>query len=86
MKIKDSFIVYKMDGNVVLVPTAKANFHGLGQGGETVSVILHCLINDTTEDKIVDELAKLYNGSRDIMEEDVRSVIAKLRSIGALDE
>ena len=86
MKIKDSFIVHDFEETVVLVPTAKTDFHGLGQGGETVSVILHCLTEDTTEDKIVDELAKRYTGSREIMAEDVHSVICKLRTIDALDE
>ena len=70
----------------MLIPTAVAPFHGLGEGNATVGVILNCLIEETTEEEIVDKLADKFSGRRKDMEEDVRSVIAKLRSIGAIDE
>ena len=70
----------------MLIPTAEAAFHGLGEGNKTVGVILNCLKKDTTEEKIVDALAAEFDGSREEMAEDVRSVIAKLRKIGAIDE
>lgn len=70
----------------MLIPTAAAPFHGLGEGNRTVGVILNCLTEDTTEEKIVDALAAEFSGSRDEMAEDIRSVIAKLRAIGAIDE
>lgn len=86
MKLNDQFLVHKISGETLLVPTAQAPFHGLGQGNDTVYVILDCLKNDTTEEKIVDALAEKYDGSRDEMAEDVRSVISKLRKIGAIVE
>ncbi len=70
----------------MLIPTASAPFHGLGEGNETVGVILTCLTKDTTEEKIVDVLAGEFAGSREEMKEDVRSVIAKLREIRAIDD
>ena len=70
----------------MLIPTASAPFHGLGEGNETVGVILTCLTKDTTEEKIVDVLAGEFAGSREEMKEDVRSVIAKLREISAIDD
>lgn len=69
-----------------MVPTAEAPFHGLGGGNETVGTILNCLKNDVTEEEIVRVLADTFSGSREEMAEDVRSVISKLRSVGALDE
>ena len=86
MKLNEHFVIYKMDGEAMLIPTAKAPFHGLGEGNETVWVILNCLTKDTTEEAIVEALAAAFTGSRAEMEEDVRSVLAKLRAIGAIEE
>lgn len=86
MKLNDEFLVHKISCETLLVPTAQAPFHGLGQGNDTFYVILDCLKNDTTEENIVDALAEKYDGSRDEMAEDVRSVISKLRKIGAIVE
>ncbi len=86
MKLHDEFLVHKISGETLLVPTAQAPFHGLGEGNDTVWVILNCLKSDTTEKKIVDTLAEKYDGNREEMAEDVRSVIAKLREIGAIVE
>ena len=86
MKLHDEFLVHKISGETLLVPTAQAPFHGLGEGNDTVWVILNCLKSDTTEEKIVDVLAEKNDGNREEMAEDVRSVIAKLREIGAIVE
>ena len=86
MKLNDNYVIHTIDGESMLIPTAAASFHGLGEGNETVGVILRCLAEDTAEDKIVDALAEAFDGSRDDMLQDVRSVIEKLRSIGAIDE
>lgn len=86
MKLNENFVIHQISGETMLIPTAAASFHGLGEGNETVGVILTCLTEDTTEEAIVDVLAAEYTGSRREMREDVRSVIAKLRAIGAIDE
>lgn len=86
MKLNEDFVLHNISGETLLIPTAAAPFHGLGEGNETVGVILKCLTEDTTEEKIVDALAAEFTGDREEMTEDVRSVIAKLRNIGALDE
>ena len=86
MKLNENFLIHTISGETLLIPTAAAPFHGLGEGNETVGVILNCLTEDTTEEKIVDTLAAEFVGDRADMAEDVRSVINKLRKIGALDE
>lgn len=86
MKLNNRFVIHTIGGETMLIPTAVAPFHGLGEGNATVGVILNCLIKETTEEEIVDKLADTFLGRRKDMEEDVRSVIAKLRSIGAIDE
>ena len=86
MKLNEHFVIHSIDGETMLIPTASAPFHGLGEGNKTVGVILNCLTEDTTEEAIVEALAAEFVGSREEMAEDVQSVIAKLRSIGAIDE
>lgn len=86
MKLNDIYVIHKAGGETMLIPTAGAPFHDLGEGNETVNVILNCLTKDTTEEAIVDALAAEFDGSRGDMTEDVRSVLEKLRKIVALDE
>ncbi len=86
MKLNEHFVIHTISGETMLIPTAKAPFHGLGEGNETVGVILNCLTQDCTEEEIVKALAAKFDGNREEMAEDVRSVVAKLRAIGAIDE
>ena len=86
MKLNESFLIHQHDGETLLIPTAAASFHGIGEGNETVAVILNCLKNDTTEQEITDALCAAFEGSRAEMAEDVHSVITKLRKIGAISE
>ena len=84
MKLKPDFIVHKMDGETVLIPTTNALFDGILQGNESVEVILECLSEDVTQDEIVDEMCRRFRGDRALIEEDVADVIARLDSIGAI--
>ncbi len=86
MKLNENFMIHTIDGETVLVPTSAAPFHGIGEGNQTVGFILNCLTKDTTEEEITNALDAEYTGSREEMAEDVSSVIAKLRAIGAIDE
>lgn len=86
MKLNEQFVIHKLNGEATLIPLAGAPFHGLGEGNETIWVILNCLTTDTTEEEIVNTLAGTFDGKREDMEEDVRSVINKLKAIGAIDE
>ena len=86
MKLNDCFVKHAMDGQTVLVPTAGADFHGLIQGNKTVDAILDCLMTETTEQEIVDEMCRRFRGDREIIEADVKEVIERLAAIGAIDE
>ena len=86
MKLNENFLVHEMNGETMLIPTAAAPFQGLGEGNKTFGVILDRLKNETTEEEIVDALEAEFIGDREDMAEDVRSVIEKLRAIGAIDE
>ena len=43
MKLNENFVIHTIDDETMLIPTAEAPFHGLGEGNETVGVILRCL-------------------------------------------
>lgn len=85
MKLKDEFIVHNLGEETLLVPTGDASFHGLVQGNKTVEVILNCLLKDTSEDEILSAMKDRFDGDENDMRADIADVIAKLRSIGALD-
>ena len=86
MKLNQNFIKHTIDGQTVVVPTAGADFHGLVQGNKSVEVILDCLENETTEEKIADELFKRFDGDKEQMKADVHDVVTRLKEIGAIDD
>lgn len=86
MKLNPDFVVHNTGEETLLVPTARAPFHGLVQGNKTLYVILGCLQTETTEEAIVAELAARFHGDADDMREDVAAALAHLRKIGALEE
>ena len=95
MKLNPDFVVHNTGEETLLVPTARAPFHGLVQGNKTLDVILGCLQTETTEEAIVAELAARFHGDAEFlhsgcqfyeMREDVAAALAHLRKIGALEE
>ena len=50
MKLNENYVIHSINGETMLIPTAAAPFHGLGEGNETVGIILKCLTRETTED------------------------------------
>ena len=86
MKLNKNFLTHSIAGQTVLIPVAEAEFHGLVQGNKSVNVIFQCLQNDTTEEEIVEEMCRRYDGDREVIRADVADTIRKLKSIGAIDE
>ncbi|MBQ6336463.1 MAG: PqqD family protein [Ruminococcus sp.] len=86
MKLNENFVIHTIGDETMLIPTAAASFHGLGEGNRTVGFILNRLTQDTTEEEITDALAAEFIGDREEMAQDVRAIIEKLRAIGAIDE
>ena len=88
MKLKDGFITYETDGEQIMVAAgASADvFHGLVRSNETAAFIVNALKKETTVDRIVDSLSKIYDAPKTVIEQDTKIIISKLRSIGAVDE
>lgn len=86
MKLKEGFITMQSDGEQIMVSVGDTKFAGLVRSNKTAAFIVDCLKSETTKDAIVEAMAEKYDTPKDILAKDVEGIIAKLRSIGALDE
>lgn len=86
MKLKEGFITMQSEGEQIMVSVGDTKFAGLVRSNKTAAFIVDCLKSETTKDAIVEAMAEKYDAPKDILAKDVEGIIAKLRSIGALDE
>ena len=87
MKLGSGFLTYATNGAYYIVSTAGTEFNGIVKGNKTAAFIADCLKNETTEAEITDRLCTEFDGAdREQVEQDVRNVIDKLRSIGAIED
>lgn len=86
MRLNNEFLLYNTKNNGYLVPVGSSEFSGLVKGNRTVGVILDYLQVDTTEDEIVRKMLERFDATEELIRRDVKDTVAKLRSIGAIDE
>ena len=86
MKLNDDFIVHISDDETLLVPVGGSDFSGIVKGNKTLQIILECLKEDTTEDRIVQFMTERFDAPEDVIRADVTKAIANLRKVGALNE
>ena len=86
MKLKDGFITRQTDGEQIMVTVGDVGFAGLVLSNKTAAFIVDCLKSETTKEAIVDAMSRKYDAPKDVLDRDVEGILAKLRSIGALDE
>ena len=85
MKLKDTYITHDSDGEQILLDTS-SSFAGLIRSNKTAAFIVECLKEDTTQEKIVEDMFEKYDAPKEVLAKDVSDVIEKLRKVGALDE
>lgn len=85
MKLKDTFITHMSNGEQILVDVS-GEFSGLIRNNESAARIVDCLKTSTSVSKIVEQLSLEYEVSNEELESAVKTVIDKLRSVGAIDE
>ena len=85
MKLKDNFITHETDGEQIMV-AADGSFAGMVRSNATAAFIVDCLKTETTETEILDKMLAKYDGDKNVMAEDIKVIIGKLRKIGAIDE
>ncbi len=88
MKLKDSFIIQDVGGDMIAVPIGAAaeDFHGILRLNETASFIMESLRTETTEEGLLDSLQREYRAEREKAALDMRMILERLRSIHALEE
>jgi hypothetical protein len=86
MKLLSGFLTHQLDDDQIILDDGDAvkDFHGLVRNNESAAFIVDCLRSETTEEAIVQAMATKYDVPRDLIVQDVRTIIEKLRAIGAL--
>lgn len=85
MKLKDNFITHMSNGEQILVDVS-GEFSGLIRNNESAARIVDCLKTETSIIEIVEQLSLEYEASNEGLLDAVKTVIDKLRSVGAIDE
>ena len=86
MKLKSDFITQEIDGTQFLVPVGGSSINGLARSNKSAAFIVDLLKEETTLDAIVDAMCAKYDADRDTITADVRTILDKLRLLGALEE
>ena len=86
MRLKDGFVTYETQDEHLLVPVGKHSFSGLVRSNETAAFLIEHLKEDTTKERLEQDLMNQYGIVRELASMDVEKVLEKLREIDALDE
>lgn len=88
MKIKSGFVKRNIAGSEIVVPVGKTamQFNGMITLNESGAFFWDCLKEETTKEKVVENVLEVYEVSREKAEEDVSSFIDMLRENALLDE
>ncbi len=86
MKLKYEMTTMEMDGQIMAVPVnTDDNFNAIIKMNETTSDIMKLLETETTEEKIIDSLLKIYDADRATIAKNVKNVIAALNENGLIE-
>ena len=88
MKLKYTFEKMELDGEVIAVPVGEsaAELHAVLNVNEEAMRILELLQGETTEERIVDQLMKEYEGKKEEIASLVHIFIDQLRREELLEE
>lgn len=84
MKLKKEFMTHK-DGDQQILIDVSSKFSGIARGNKTASEIIDLLKNDTTEAEITKKMLEKYDAPEEVIAADVKKIIEKLESIGAIE-
>ena len=86
MKLKENFIIQNIEDTQFLVPVGTEEFQGIVRSNRTAAFIVDCLKEETSEEQIVDRMFASFDAPRKEIADDVKDILATLRSINALEE
>lgn len=87
-KIKEGFIIRKIGGQIMAVPTGKmtSEIHGMIILTESGELLWNAMLGGAEEEYLADILTENYEVGKETALADVRKFISSLREQGALDE
>ena len=88
MKLKDGFILQDVGGEHMAVASGPAGevLNGLVRNNGTADFIFRALMQETTEEAVVDAMTERYDAPRERIAADVARLVAQFREAGLLDE
>lgn len=86
MKIRPIFEVETIDDMQYMVCLDSSVLAGMIQLNETAALIVGCLKEDTTIEKIAEKMAEVYDVSVEDASVGVEQIIEQLKSINAIEE
>ena len=87
MKLAKGFITqdYRDEQLMVAMGSAAKSFHGLVRSNGTAAFIIDRLKTETTLDALVSAVTDAYDVDAETARRDIEGVIARLRTIGAIE-
>ncbi len=88
MKLKEGFVINEVGSKFIAVATGKSSdvLNGMVRFNETANFIFRQLMEETTEEQIVDAVLAEYDSSKEVVAADVHRIVMQLREEGLLDE
>lgn len=86
MKIKDGFITKKVAGDVIVIPAEQAlvDFKAIITLNETGAFLWELLKEDTSKEKLLEEMAKEYDADEKTLSADIDEFLSVLKEKGLL--
>lgn len=87
MKAKYNFEIMELDDEQVAVPVGAGadEFQGVLKINETAAAVLKLLEEDTTEEKIIDQITEQYSGNREDISKYIHDYIQILFKEGIIE-
>ena len=85
MKLKSNFVTHATAEGMLMI-SAGGSFNGMVRSNDTAAYIIELLKTETDRDSVIAGMLERYDATEEQIAADVDAVLAKLRSIGAIDE
>ena len=87
MKLKEGFILHSTEKEHIAVAAGKAGetFRGMIRNNHTANFIFEMLLQETTEEQIIEAMMEKYDASKEQITSDVKRVLQQMKEAGFLE-
>ena len=85
MRLKREYIARTAGNETMLVSAGGTGFAGMVRGNKTLGAILDLLREETSEAQIIEAMKQRFDAPEELIARDVKTALAELRKIGAID-